>query len=82
MSEKHSMSPLAVILMRVLRAGAWGAACLVAVFAAILLWQRWSAEGTLVLSRQDYGLLCVLALLFGMALYLVRGIKRELDASN
>jgi membrane protein DedA with SNARE-associated domain len=73
------MSPLARILMRVLRSGSWGAALLLVAFAGIVLWQRWTPEGGLDLSRQDYAFLGVLAALLALAVYLVRAIRKELD---
>jgi hypothetical protein len=47
-------------------------------FAGLLLYQRWTAEGV-VLQRTDYGFLAVLGAFFLLAIYLVRGIARELN---
>ena len=47
-------------------------------FAGLLLYQRWTSDG-LVLQRTDYGFLAVLGALFLLAIYLVRGIAKELD---
>jgi hypothetical protein len=71
------MSPLAKFLMGILRTGSWGAAGLLVIFAAILVWQRWTPEG-LALSRQDYTFLGILAAMVCVAIYLVRAIGREL----
>lgn len=64
--------------MRLLRAGSWGAMAFLPLFAGILLHQRWTSDG-LVLQQMDYGFLAVLGALFILAVYLVRGIARELD---
>lgn len=70
------MSPLARFLMMVLQKGSWVAAALMALFAGILLYQRWTPDG-LVLQKGDVGFLVVLAALFLLAVYLVRGIGKE-----
>jgi hypothetical protein len=70
------MSPLARVLMMVLQKGSWVAAALLALFAGILLYQRWTPDG-LVLQNGDLGFLGVLAALFLLAVYLVRGIATE-----
>ncbi len=75
------MSPLSSILMRLLRAGIWGAMALLPLFAGLLLYQRWTADG-LVLQKTDYGFLTVLAVLFLLAIYLVRAIGKELEANR
>jgi prepilin signal peptidase PulO-like enzyme (type II secretory pathway) len=72
------MSPLARVLMGILQKGSWFAAGLLALFAGILLFQRWTPDG-LVLQQGDTGFLIVLGLLFLLAIYLVRGIKKEVD---
>jgi hypothetical protein len=70
------MSPLARVLMMVLQKGAWVAAVLLLSFAGILLYQRWTPTG-LVLQTGDIGFLGILGLLFLLAVYLVRGIAKE-----
>lgn len=74
----NEMSPLARVLMGILQKGAWAAGVLLVVFAGILIWQRWTPEG-LVLQKGDIGFLGILAALLLLAIYLVRGIRRELD---
>jgi hypothetical protein len=71
------MSPLARVLMLILQKGSWVAAVLLALFAGILLFQRWTPDGW-VLQKGDAGFLGVLAALFLLAVYLVRGIANEL----
>jgi hypothetical protein len=72
------MSPLLRVLMGVLHKGSWAAGVLLAIFAGILLWQRWTPDG-LVLKQGDTGFLTVLGVLFLLALYLIRSIGKEMD---
>ncbi len=72
------MSPLAKLLMGILRNGSLAALVLLVVFAGILVWQRTSPDGTLLLTRQDYGFLAVVGLLVLLAVYLVRAIGKEI----
>jgi hypothetical protein len=72
------MSPLARILMGILHKGSWAAGTLLTVFAAILLWQRWTPAG-FSFQKGDFAFLGVLAFLLFLAIYLVRGIRKELD---
>jgi polyferredoxin len=73
------MSPLGRLLMNLLYKGSWAAAVLIAVFAGILVYQRLTPEGSLAFVPGDFGFLAVLAALFSLAVYLVRGIRREID---
>jgi membrane protein DedA with SNARE-associated domain len=73
------MSPLARILMGILRSGTLGAAALLVLFAGIFLWQNITPDGTLDLDRQDWGFLGVLVALFLLAFYLIRAFKKELN---
>jgi hypothetical protein len=75
------MSPLARLLMTILQKGSWAAAALLALFAGILLYQRWTPAG-FVFEKGDVGFLGVLVALFLLAVYLVRGIKKEIDSSG
>ena len=75
------MSPLLRVLMGVLHKGSWAAGVLLVIFAGILLWQRWTPDG-LVLKQSDIGFLTVLGVLFLLALYLVRGIRKEIDGGS
>ena len=56
------MSPLARVLMLILQRGAWVAAGLVALFAGILVWQRYTPEG-FVWQQGDTGFLGLLTVL-------------------
>jgi urea transporter len=72
------MSPLARVLMGILAKGTWVAGGLLALFAAILLWQRYTPEG-FAWQEGDKGFLGLLAVLFALAVYLVRSFKKEMD---
>jgi hypothetical protein len=75
------MSPLARLLVTILRWGSMGSAGLLALFASVFIWQKWTPAGP-VLTRQDWGFLGVLAALLLLALYLVRGIKKEIERNS
>jgi hypothetical protein len=75
------MSPLARVLMTILQKGAWVAGTLVALFAGILVWQRYTPSG-FVWQPGDKGFLVVLAVLFLLAVYLVWSIGKEIDGSG
>ena len=72
------MSPLISVLMSILKKGTWVAATLLGLFAAILLWQRYTPDG-FVWQQGDKGFLGLLAALFLLALYLLRSFKKELN---
>jgi hypothetical protein len=71
------MSPLATLLVSILRWGSMGSAGLLTLFAGIFIWQKWTPAGP-VLTRQDWGFLGVLAVLLLLAIYLVRSIAKEI----
>lgn len=79
MSENYEMSPLAKILMSVLRKATWVAAALVLIFAGILVLQRRLPDGSFQWQQGDFGFLGVLAALLVLAVYLIRGIKKEME---
>lgn len=80
MTEKpNPMSPLATVLMRILRSGSYASAVLLVLFGGIYLWQRRTPDGGFVLTHQDFGFLTILALLAALAIYLVRAIAREMN---
>jgi urea transporter len=72
------MSPLARVLMGILQKGTWVAGGLLALFAGILLWQRYTPEG-FVWQAGDKGFFGLLAVLFALAVYLIRSFKKEMD---
>ncbi len=75
------MSPLARLLISILRWGSMGSVGLILVFAGILTWQRWTPSGP-QFARADWVFLGVLAVLLALALYLVRAIAREIAANG
>ena len=74
------MSQLAKFLMHILRNGSIGAAALLVLFAGISIYQKITPEGQLVMTRQDWSFLGVLAAMLFLALYLVRAITKEINS--
>jgi hypothetical protein len=75
------MSPLAGVLMIILQRCTWVAAALVALFAGILVWQRYTPAG-FVWQPGDKGFLVLMGLLFLLAVYLIRSIGKEVGRSG
>jgi hypothetical protein len=75
------MSPLAKVLMTILQKGAWIAGGLIVLFAGILLSQRYTPDG-FVFQKGDFGFLGLLAAMLLVVVYLVRGIKKEIENSG
>ena len=73
------MAPLAKLLMLILRNGSIGAAALLILFAGISVYQKITPDGQLVMTREDWSFLGVLAALLLLALYLVRAIRKEIE---
>lgn len=71
------MSPLARVLMMILHRGTWVAGALIVLFASILLFQRYTPTG-FVFQQGDIAFLVILAVLLALAIYLVRGISKEM----
>ena len=71
------MSPLAKMLMSILRKGTIATLGLLVFFASIFLWQKHTAEGFL-LNQQDWGFLSVMAVMALVALYLTNAIAKEM----
>jgi hypothetical protein len=76
------MSPLARILMSVLRKGTWVAGAFVLLFAGLLCYQRYVPDVGFVFKDGDFRFLGVLAVLLGLAVYLVRGIAKEIRLNS
>jgi hypothetical protein len=72
------MSPLSRFLMQALRYACWASAGVIVLFAGIFLYQRWGGRGIRFYSG-DLSLLVVLAVLFLLAIYLVRALSSELN---
>jgi hypothetical protein len=75
------MSPLAGVLMIVLQRCTWVAAALVALFAGILVWQRYTPAG-FVWQQGDKGFLIMLGVLLVFAVYLIRSIGKEVGKAS
>ena len=76
-TQMSEMSPLARLLLSILQKGTWVAGGLLLLFAGILLVQRWAGDG-FAFQKGDVGFLVMLAALFVLALYIVRGIRKEM----
>lgn len=74
------MSPIAGMVLKILKNGAAAAAVLLVLFSAIALWQRLTPDGSLKLQEQDYGFFGVVSILLLLALWLIRAIGREIDS--
>ncbi len=79
MDENYQMSPLRQLILSVLRWGTYGATGLLVLFAGILLLQRRTTTGAVEFQQGDLAFLGVLAALLVLAVYLMRGIARELN---
>lgn len=73
------LSPLMRVLLGILQKGSWASGVLLLLFAGVLLYQRMTPEGGIAWQQGDIGFLGVLAVLFALAVYLVRSIGKEFD---
>jgi hypothetical protein len=80
--QMSEMSPLAKALMSILRSGSWAAMVLLLLFMGIFLWQQIKPDGTIALTRQDYGFLGVVGFLVLLSIYLVRAIGKEIGRGD
>ena len=71
------MSPLAIMLMSILRKGTIATLALLVLFTGIFLWQKHTPVG-FVLNRQDWGFLGIIAVMALVALYLTNAIAKEI----
>ncbi len=71
------MSPLAILLMSILRKGTIATLGLLVLFASIFLWQKHTPKGFL-LNQQDWGFLGVMVAMALIALYLTNAIAKEI----
>jgi hypothetical protein len=71
------MSPLAIMLMNILRKGTIAALGLLVLFTGIFLWQKHTPNGW-ELNRQDWGFLSVMGFMALLALYLTYAIAKEI----
>jgi hypothetical protein len=72
------MSPLAGLILRVMRAGSIGAAGFMVLVIGIELWKRWSFGGLDGMGRQDMAFMAILVLMLAGFVWLARAIGREL----
>lgn len=72
------MSPLAALILRVMRGAALASAGFMVLVIGIELWKRWRFGGFEVMSRQDVTFMAVLVLMLLGSLWLARAIGREL----
>ncbi len=75
------MSPLARLMMGILQKGACVSAALVALFAGVLVWQRYTPTG-FAWQQGDKGFLILLGVLLVFAVYLIRSIGKEVDSNS
>jgi hypothetical protein len=73
------MSPLAKVLMMILRKGSIVAAALIILFGGISVYQKITPDGHLAMARQDWTFLAVLAAMLLLAIYLIRAIASEIN---
>ena len=76
------MSPLGILILRVMRAGAVGAAGFVVLVIGIEIWKRWNFGGLASMTSGDYTFFGVLGIMLVGALWLTRSITRELRNSG
>ena len=69
------MSPLQRLLLKAMRYVSLGTAVLLFAFLALVLWQK----AGIGLTRQDYGFVGIVGLMFLGAVWLFRAIGREID---
>ena len=72
------MSPLGIVLMKILRWGTLAAAVFVLIVIGVEGWKHWT-EGTM--SRADVSFMVVLVAMLAGVLWLARSIARELRKS-
>ena len=72
------MSPLAALILRVMRAGSIAAAGFMVLVIAIELWKRWNFGGFGSMGRHDMAFMAVLVVMLAGFVWLARAIGREL----
>lgn len=76
------MSPLLLLILKIIRIGMLGTAGLMLLFSGLALWQKQRTVGLEALTRQDYTFIGVLLLLCLAALWMARSISREIRNSG
>jgi len=72
------MSPLATLLLRVMRSGSLAAAACMALVIVIELWKRWRLSSFDTMTKPDISFIVILVLLLLGFLWLARAISREI----
>jgi hypothetical protein len=72
------MSPLAGLLLRVMRTGSLAAAAFLALVLVIEVWKRWQGGSFGALTRPDISFLVIVVLMIVGFLWLARAIGREI----
>ena len=72
------MSPLAALLLRVMRAGSLAAAGFMVLVIGIELWKRWRFGGFASMTTPDLSFMAILVLMLVGFLWLARSISGEL----
>jgi hypothetical protein len=73
------MSPLATVLMTILRKGVWIAGGLLVLFISIALWQTRQPDGTFNVTAQDLKFIGVMVAVLLLAVYLIRAFAKEMN---
>ncbi len=76
------MSPLAQLLLRVMRAGSLAAAGFMVLVIGIELWKRWRFGGFGEMSTPDMSFMAVLVVMLVAFLWLAWAIRKELRKSG
>ena len=76
------MSPLAAMLLRIMRVACLVSAVFLALIAGIEGVKQWQAGGVSAMSRADAGFLAILLVMLVGFLWLARSIRRELAKSG
>lgn len=76
------MSPLLVLLLKVIRVGMLGMSGLMLVFLGLGLWHKQRTVGLEALSRQDYTFFGILVVLGVAGLWMARAVTREIRNSG
>ncbi len=72
------MTPLAQLLLRVMRAGCYAATGFMVLAIAIELWKHWRFGGFGAMSAPDISFMAILVIMLAGFLWLARAIGREL----
>jgi sterol desaturase/sphingolipid hydroxylase (fatty acid hydroxylase superfamily) len=77
--QMSNISPLQLVLLKVLRNATLGAVFLLIIFLAITIWQQSKPSGFDQFTRQDWSFTGLLVVMLLCALWLYRAIGREMN---